>query len=104
MTTFDERKAGFEAAFAHDEEKHFQARMRRNRFMAVWASGVKGDTVEHARSFALELIKKDIRHIEDDDVLHAVLEYLGDAIDENKVEDKMKEMMAEAMEQITSGI
>lgn len=104
MSIFDEREAGFEASFVHDEEKQFQARMRRNRFMAVWASGVKGDTVEKARNFALELIKKDIRHIEDDDVLQAVLEYLGDAVDEKKVRHKMSEMMAEAKEQIASGI
>ncbi len=104
MSTFKEREAGFEAAFAHNEEKHFQARMRRNRFMAVWASGVKGNTVEQARNFALELIKKDIRHIEDDDVLHAVLEYLGGTVDEEKVREKMVEMMVEAKEQIASGI
>ncbi len=104
MNTFSEREAAFEASFAQNEEKQFQARMRRNRFMAVWASAKKGEHVDQARKFALELIKKDIRHIEDDDVLHAVLAYLGDSVDEEIVRKKMDEMMAEAKEQIASGI
>ena len=45
MTTFDDREAAFEAKFAHDEQMQFLARMRRNRFMAVWASALKGETL-----------------------------------------------------------
>ncbi|MGR3648903.1 MAG: ATPase inhibitor subunit zeta, partial [Shimia sp.] len=38
MSTFEDRETAFEAKFAMDEQKDFIARMRRNRFMAVWAS------------------------------------------------------------------
>lgn len=36
-TTFDERERAFESRFAHDEELRFQARVRRNRLLAIWS-------------------------------------------------------------------
>ncbi|MCP4818013.1 MAG: DUF1476 family protein [Shimia sp.] len=100
MSTFDEREAAFEAKFAADEQKMFVARMRRNRFMAVWASAKKGETVEQARAFGRELIRKDLQEVGDEDVVEAVLSYLGDLTSEDVVRRKLLEMMAEAKYQM----
>lgn len=102
MTTFDDREAAFEAKFAHDEQKQFIARMRRNRFMAVWASALKGETVEHAKKYGQELVRTDLQNVSEDDVVQAVLSYLGDLSDEATVRRKMSEMLAEAKQQVLS--
>ncbi len=100
MTTFDEREAAFESKFAHDEKMQFIARMRRNRFMAVWASALKGETVEQARKYGQELVHADLQNVSEDDVVAAVQKYLGDLADEAKIRSKMAELLVEAKEQV----
>ncbi len=100
MTTFDEREAAFESKFAHDEKMQFIARMRRNRFMAVWASALKGETVEQARKYGQELVHADLQNVSEDDVVEAVQRYLGDLADEAKIRSKMAELLVEAKEQV----
>ena len=100
MTTFDEREAAFESKFAHDEKMQFIARMRRNRFMAVWASALKGETVEQARKYGQELVHTDLQNVSEDDVVEAVKSYLGDLADESKIREKMVELLIEAKEQV----
>jgi len=102
MTTFDNRENAFENKFAHDEEMQFLARMRRNRFMAVWASALKGDSVEAARSFGQELVHTDLQHTSEDDVVAAVSGYLGNLSDEATIKAKMSELLSEAKHQIIS--
>jgi len=102
MTTFDDREHAFENKYAHDEEMQFLARMRRNRFMAVWASALKGESVDQARNFGQELVHADLQHVSEDDVVNAVVSYLGTLSDESAVKAKMSELMAEAKHQIMS--
>ncbi|MEX0319754.1 MULTISPECIES: DUF1476 domain-containing protein [unclassified Ruegeria] len=102
MTTFDEREAAFENKFAHDEKMQFIARMRRNRFMAVWASTLKGEPVEKARDYGQELVRADLQNVSEDDVVEAVKGYLGDLADEAKIREKMAELLVEAKEQVMS--
>ena len=40
MSSFDERKKGFEKKFAHDEEKQFKINARKNKYIAEWVSDV----------------------------------------------------------------
>lgn len=100
MTTFDEREAAFESKFAHDEKMQFIARMRRNRFMAVWASTLKGEPVEEARKYGQVLVQTDLQNVSEDDVVEAVKGYLGDLADEAKIREKMSELLVEAKEQV----
>ena len=100
MTTFDEREAAFETKFAHDEKMQFIARMRRNRFMAVWASALKGETVEQAKKYGQELVHTDLKNVSEDDVVDAVKNYLGDLADEDQIRAKMAELLAEAKVQV----
>lgn len=100
MSTFEDREHAFEAKFAHDEEMQFKARARRNRFLAVWASGVKGGTAEEAREYARQLIHEDLQHPGDEEVVEALVKYLDGACSEEDIRAKMVEMMGEAKDQI----
>ena len=100
MTTFDEREAAFESKFAHDEKMQFNARMRRNRFMADWASTLKGETVEQARKYGQELVRTDLQNVSEEDVVAAVKDYLGDLADEATIREMMVEFLVEAKEQV----
>lgn len=102
MSTFDDRESAFENKFAHDEKMQFIARMRRNRFMAVWASTLKGDTVEEARAYGEKLVHEDLKNVTEDDVVAAVQRYLGDLADEAKIREKMAELLIEAKHQVLS--
>lgn len=102
MTTFQDRESAFENKYAHDEEMQFKARMRRNRFMAVWASALKGESVEQARNFGQELVHVDLQNVSEDDVVVAVVDYLGTLSDEKTVLQKMSELMTVAKDQIMS--
>lgn len=104
MTTFDDRVQAYEAKYAQDEKMQFRARMRRDRFLAVWASGLRGDTVEAARSFAQTVIHEDLQHMGDEDVMRVAMEYLGDLSNEATIRAKLEEFMREAKDQIEQGI
>jgi len=104
MTTFDSRVAAFKADYAHKDEMRFKARMRRNRFLAVWASALRGDTVEAAREFARKAIHEDLAHIGEDDLIRVAVEYLNGLADEAKIRAKLEEFQREAEEQIAAGI
>ena len=55
MSTFDQRKEGFEKKFAHDADLKFKAESRRNHLAAAWAA-------EAARPISLvKLLKKAIK-------------------------------------------
>ena len=100
MTIFEQRERAFEAKFSHDSETDFRARVRAFRFLAVWASTLKGETVAQARSFARAMIDEDIRHVGDDTVVRIALKYLGDLTDEATVRMKMLEFYHEAKDLI----
>ena len=60
MTCFDRRKEAFEAKFAHDEERAFNARARALRMLGLWAAGKRGETRDAAEDYARTLIEADI--------------------------------------------
>ena len=42
MSTFEDRKKGFENKFVHDEEKEFKISARKNKYLGEWASKIMG--------------------------------------------------------------
>ena len=96
MTMFDQREKAFEAQFARESELDFRARMRAFRFLAVWASTLKGETVAQARGFARTMISEDVRNVGDDDVVRVAVRYLGELSDEATVRMKLTEFIGES--------
>jgi hypothetical protein len=105
MTTFDEREQGFERKFVMDEEFEFKATARRNRLLGEWAAGLMGlATVEE---YARAVVKADFEQPGDEDVLRKIsgdLKGAGVSMSEGEVRRKMDELLAQAREQIKSGV
>lgn len=96
MTLFEHRERAIEAKFARDTEIDFRARIRAFRFLAVWASTLKGETVAQARDFARAVIHEDLRHVGDEDAVRVVRKYLGKLSDEATIRRKMQEFIHES--------
>ncbi len=106
MTTFDDREHAFEAKFAHDQDEEFRAAARRNRLLGLWAGALMGLEQGHLEDYARAVVKSEVVHHDDEDVLRKVFEDLkgaGVQITEGDVRMKMAELMAMAREQIKSG-
>jgi hypothetical protein len=103
MSTFDERKDGFEKKFAHDEELQFKATARRNRLLGQWAAEKMGLTGDAASAYAKEVVAADFEEAGDDDVVRKVLaDFKARNVEqsEHQVRRTMDELMVTAIEQI----
>jgi hypothetical protein len=73
MSTFNDRQAGFENKFKHDQELQFKATARRNKLVGLWAAekfGVSGDAAE---AYAKEVVASDFDKPGDDDVIEKIV-------------------------------
>jgi hypothetical protein len=101
MTTFDERKDGFEKKFIHDEELKFKAEARRNRMLGQWAAEKLGKSGDDATAYARSVVEADFEEAGDSDVLRKVAgDLAAKGITESEVRAKMSELLAAAVEQI----
>lgn len=73
MANFSEREKGFEAKFAHDEDKRFRAVARRNKLLGLWAAEKLGLSGDAADAYAKEVIVADFVEAGDEDVVRKVL-------------------------------
>jgi hypothetical protein len=103
MTTFDQRKDGFEKKFAHDEELQFKATARRNKLLGAWAAEKLGLTGDAATQYAKDVVAADFEEAGDDDVVRKVMgDFKAKNVDqsEHQVRRTMDELMGEAIAQI----
>ena len=106
MTTFDDRKEGFEKKFAHDEELRFKATARRNKLLGLWAAGKLGVNGTDADSYAKEVVAADFEESGEDDVFRKVrkdFDAKGLKIPDQDIRQAMSELMGQAVEQIKTG-
>ena len=104
MTSFEDRKKGFESKFAHDAEMQFKAEARRNRLLGVWAAGKMGITDEaEAKAYAQEVVRADFQEKGDEDVFRKIsgdFQKKGVNVPESEIRDQMVRLMAEAKVQL----
>ncbi len=103
MSSFDERKKGFEGKFAHDQELQFKAGARRNKLLGLWAAGLMGKTGDDAQAYAREVIKSDFEEAGDEDVFRKVrgdFDAAGVEQSDHQLRRQMDELLAEAMLQL----
>lgn len=101
MASFDEREAGFEKKFAHDEELKFKAEARRNKLLGEWAASEMG--LADPAAYAKEVIVADFEEAGDEDVFRKIREDFDAnnvSIGDDDIRAKMRELLAVAMEQI----
>jgi hypothetical protein len=106
MTTFDQRKDGFEKKFAHDEELRFKATARRNKLLGLWAAGKLGLSGGDADAYAKAVVMADFVEAGDGDVvrkLRADFDAKKVAVTDQDIAQAMTETMAQAIEQIKAG-
>jgi len=96
MSSFDDRKKGFESKFAHDEETLFKINAKRNKFLGEWVADKLKKTDKDKEDYILEVIKSDLAEPGDEDVFRKVKNDLSqggfDNIDE-EIRNKMNEFM-----------
>jgi len=95
MSSFDDRKKGFESKFAHDEETLFKINAKRNKFLGEWAADKLNKTDKDKEDYILEVIKSDLAEPGDEDVFRKVKNDLSQGGFDN-IDDKMNEFMETA--------
>jgi hypothetical protein len=106
MTTFDQRKEGFEKKFAHDEELRFKATARRNKLLGLWAAGKLGLSGGDADAYAKAVVMADFEEAGDADVVRKLrtdFDAKKVAVTDQDIAQAMTETMAQAIEQIKAG-
>jgi hypothetical protein len=101
MSSFDERKKGFEKKFAHDEEKQFKINARKNKYLGEWASQILGYDEEKKNQYIQDVIKSDFAEAGDEDVYRKLYE---DLKDKNISEDQIRKKMQECNEKATTEV
>ena len=105
MTSFEDRKRGFEGKFAHDEELRFKATARRNKLLGLWAADKMGLSGDAAQVYAREVIKVDLEEPGEEDVFRKIkADFDAKGVDksEHQIRRAMEELLAEALNQIES--
>ncbi|MFL2886835.1 MAG: DUF1476 domain-containing protein [Candidatus Pelagibacter sp.] len=97
MSSFDERKKGFENKFAHDEELQFKVSARRNKYIGEWASKILGYNTDQEKEYIQSVIKADFAEAGDEDVFRKIKEDLKDHnIADEDIRKKMDELNEKA--------
>ena len=102
MTSFDERKKGFEKKFAHDEEKQFKINAKKNKFLAEWASQILGHNDDKQKQYVQDIIKADFAEVGDEDVFRKLnTDLKGKNISEEEIRKKMQECNEKATTEVS---
>jgi hypothetical protein len=105
MTTFDNRKEGFENKFAHDEGLRFKANARRNKLLGLWAAEKLGYTGEAANEYAMEVVRADFVEAGDGDVFRKIKEdFAAKNVNQSdhQIRRTMDELLSTAVQQVQS--
>ena len=97
MSSFDDRKKGFESKFAHDEETLFKINAKRNKLLGEWVADKLNKTNKDKENYILEVIKSDLAEPGDEDVFKKVKNDLSLG-GFNDIDQEIREKMSEFME------
>jgi|TARA_S200000501_G_scaffold225607_1_gene211511 hypothetical protein len=101
MSSFDERKKGFEKKFVHDEEKQFKINAKKNKYLGEWASQILGYDEENQKQYIQDVIKADFAEAGDEDVFRKLN---ADLKDRNISEEDIRKKMQECNEKATTEV
>ena len=97
MSSFDERKKGFEKKFAHDQELQFKVNARRNKYIGEWASQILGYSPDQEKDYIQSVIKADFAEAGDDDVFRKIkIDLKDNNISDEEIRKKMDELNEKA--------
>ena len=101
MSSFDERKKGFEKKFVHDEEKQFKINAKKNKYLGEWASQILGYDEENQKQYIQDVIKADFAEAGDEEVFRKLN---ADLKDRNISEEDIRKKMQECNEKATTEV
>ncbi len=105
MSTFDDRKKGYERKFVHDVELRFKAEARRNKLLGLWAAEKLGLTGDEIEAYTKDVIRSDLEEPGDEDVFRKIRnDFDAKQVDQSdhQIRRTMQELMKLAVEQIES--
>ena len=97
MSSFDDRKKGFESKFVHDEETLFKINAKRNKLLGEWIADRLKKTNKDKEDYILEVIKSDMAEPGDEDVFRKVKNDLSQG-GFNNIDAEIRNKMDEFME------
>ena len=97
MSSFDERKKGFEGKFVHDEETLFKINAKKNKLLGEWVADKLMKTDKDKEDYILEVIKSDMAEPGDKDVFRKVKNDLSQG-GFNNIDEEIRNKMDEFME------
>ena len=97
MSSFDDRKKGFENKFVHDEETLFKINAKRNKLLGEWIADRLKKTDKDKEDYILEVIKSDMAEPGDKDVFRKVKNDLSQG-GFNNIDEEIRNKMDEFME------
>ena len=101
MSGFEERERAEEARFAHNEERVFKARARRNRLIGLWAAGKLGLAGKAAEDYAGIIAAADLAKPGDEVVIAHLVKDLGPkGVAEHTIRHELADLMAKALEEL----
>ncbi len=99
MSTFDDRKKGFEKKFVYDEELQFKISARKNKYLGQWASEILGYDPEKEKEYIQSVIKADFEEAGDEDVFRKLK---SDLAAHNILDEEIRKKMDELNEKAKS--
>ena len=103
MSTFDERKDGFENKFAHEQHLTFKIEALRNKLLGAWAAELKGLDEDETQQYIKDVVKSDFQEAGDEDVFRKLVGDLEGLVDERGIRAKMNECLQAAKDRVSNG-
>ena len=102
LSTFDERKDGFENKFAHEQNITFKVEALRNKMLGAWAAELKGLDKEETQLYIKEVVKSDFQEAGDEDVFRKLKVDLEGLVDDQIIREKMNEYLESARNKLSN--
>ena len=102
MSTFDERKDGFENKFAHEQNITFKIEALRNKLLGAWAAELKGLDKDETEQYIKDVVKSDFRKAGDEDVFEKLKDDLKGLVDDQTIRTKMSECLQVAKDRVSN--
>ena len=97
MSSFNDRKKGFEKKFANDEELKFKVSSRRNRYLGEWAADILQYKDDKQKEYIQSVVKADLEEAGDEDVIRKLKKDLENHhITEEVIRNKITEFNQKA--------
>merc|ERR1712178_501377 len=103
MSTFGERKDGFENKFAHDQNLTFKIEALRNKLLGAWAAELRGLGEDETEQYIKDVVKSDFQEAGDEDVFRKLKDELEGLVEGQDIRAKMNECLQAAKDRVSKG-